>query len=87
MAGNDKARWRFLNSRFRPPFDTPRVQNGGETRRELTHVEEGGREGARAAWSFGLAAVRAALHEQPLRAKAKAEREHKGAEGPGTRLK
>jgi hypothetical protein len=87
MAENGKARRRFLNSRFQPPFGTPRVQNGGETRRELTHVEEGGGEGARAAWSFGLAAVRVALHEQPLRAKAEAEREHKGAEEPETRLK
>jgi hypothetical protein len=87
MARNGKAHGCFLNSRFQPPFDTPRVQNGGETRCELTRVEEGGREGARAAWSFGLAAIRAALREQPLRAKAEAEREHKGAEGPGTRLK
>jgi hypothetical protein len=87
MAGNGKARRHFLNSRFRSPFDTPRVQNGGETRRELTRVEEGGEEGARVAWSFGLVAVRAALREQPLRAKAEVEREHKGAEGPGTRLK
>jgi hypothetical protein len=55
MAGNGKARQRFLKSRFRPPFDTPQVQNGGEARRELTRVEEGGGEGARAAWSFGLA--------------------------------
>jgi hypothetical protein len=87
MAGNGKARRCFLNSRLRPPFDTPRVQNGGETRRELTRVEEGGGEGTRAAWSFGLAAVRAALHERPLRAKAEVERECKGAEGHGTRLK
>jgi hypothetical protein len=87
MAGNGKAHRRFLNSRFWPPFDTPRVQNGGETRGELTRVEEGGGEGARAAWSFGLVAVRAALREQPLWAKAEAEREHKGAEEPRTRLK
>jgi hypothetical protein len=87
MAGNGKARRHFLNSRLQPPFDTPRVQNGGETQRELTRVEEGGGEGTRVAWSLGLAAVRVALREQPLWAKAEAERERKGAERHGTRLK
>jgi hypothetical protein len=87
MAKNGKARRCFLKSRLRPPFDTPRVQNGGEARRELTRVEEGGGDGARAAWSSGWQAVRAALHEQPLQARAMEEREHKGAEGLGTRLK
>jgi hypothetical protein len=87
MAGNGKARRRFPMPRLRPPLDALRVPNEGEARRELTHGDEGGGDGACFAWCSGWRPVRVALREQPLRVMAKAKREHKGAEELGTRLK